>query len=87
MWPTLSINFINMTVKHNNNVLNLITGCPYVSSFGLHVSVNFMTVIRSIRAKIYDMQQSFLYTFEVYKMAVTFVGVIAATHSRYVNEK
>jgi hypothetical protein len=53
------INFINMTVKHNNNILNLITGCLYVSSFGLHVSVNFMTIIRSIRAKIYDTQQSF----------------------------
>jgi hypothetical protein len=35
------INFINMTVKHNNNILNLVTGCLYVSSFRLHVSVNF----------------------------------------------
>jgi len=48
-----------MTVKHNNNILNLITGCLYVSSFGLHVSVNFMTIIRSIRSKIHDMKQSF----------------------------
>jgi hypothetical protein len=23
------INFINMTAKHNNNILNLITGCLY----------------------------------------------------------
>ena len=30
----------------------------YVSSFGLHVLVNYMTIIRSIRAKIEDMQQS-----------------------------
>ena len=45
-----------MTVKHNNNILNLTTGCLYVSSFGLHVSVNFMTIIRSIRVKIYDIQ-------------------------------
>jgi len=37
----LIINCINMTVKHNNNILNLVTGCLYVSSFGLHVSVNF----------------------------------------------
>ena len=43
-----------MTYKHNNNILNPITGCLYVSSFGLHVSVNFMT-IRSIRVKICDM--------------------------------
>ena len=50
--------FINMTVKHNNNILNLNTECFYVSSFGLHVSVNCMTIIRSIKAKIYDMQQS-----------------------------
>jgi hypothetical protein len=55
------INVINITVKHNNNILNLITRCLYVSSFGLHVSVNFITIIRYIRAKIYDMQQSFLY--------------------------
>jgi len=48
-----------MTVEPNNNILNLITGCLYVSKFGLHVSVNFMTIIRSIRAKIYDMKQSF----------------------------
>jgi hypothetical protein len=45
-----------MIVKHNNNILKLITRCLYVSSFGLHVSVNFMTIIRSRRAKTYDMQ-------------------------------
>ena len=44
------INFINMTVKHNN-LLNLIIGCIYVSFFGLHVSVILMTIIRSVRAK------------------------------------
>jgi len=38
------INFINTTVKHNNNTLNLITGYLYGSSFGLHVSVNFMII-------------------------------------------
>jgi hypothetical protein len=47
-----------MTIKHNSNILNLITRCLYVSSFGRHVSVNFMTIIRSIGAKIYDMQQT-----------------------------
>jgi len=50
-----------MAVKYNNNTLNLIAGCLYVNSFGLHVSVNFMTIIRSVRAKIYDMQQSLLH--------------------------
>jgi len=50
--------FINMTVKHNN-LLNLITGCLYVSFFGLHVSVILMTIIRSIRAKEIAMQQRF----------------------------
>jgi len=54
-----NFNFINMTVKHNNNILNMITGCLYVSSFRLNISVNFMTIIRSIRAIVYDMQQSF----------------------------
>jgi hypothetical protein len=53
-----NFNFINMTVKHNNNLLNLIKRCLYVSSFGLHVSVNYMAIIRSIRDKIYDMLQS-----------------------------
>ena len=47
-----------MAVKYNNNTLNLIAGCLYVNSFGLHVSVNFMTIIRSIRAKIYNVQQT-----------------------------
>jgi hypothetical protein len=42
-----------MAVKHNNILLNLITGCIYVSYFGLHVSVNYMTIIRFIRANIY----------------------------------
>ena len=39
--------------------INMITGCNYVSLFGLYVSANYMTIIRSIRAKIYDMQQRF----------------------------
>ena len=50
------ITFINMTVKHNN-LLNLIIGCLYVSFFGLHVSVIFMTIIRSLTAKEIAMQQ------------------------------
>jgi hypothetical protein len=52
------ITFINMTVKHNN-WLNLITRSLYVSFFGLHVSVIFMTIIRSVRAKEITMQQRF----------------------------
>ena len=47
-----------MTVKQNN-LLNLITGCLYVSFFGLHVSVILMTIIRSIKAKEITMQQIF----------------------------
>jgi len=43
-----------MIVKHYNNLLNLITGCLYISSLELHVSVNFKTIIRYIRAIIYD---------------------------------
>ena len=46
----MMITFIKMTVKHNNS-LNLITGCLHISFFGLHVSVIFMTIIRSVRAK------------------------------------
>ena len=52
------INFIKITVKHNSS-LNLITGCLYVSFFGLHVSVILMTIIRSVRAKEIAMQQRF----------------------------
>ena len=37
----------------NQTQLNLITGCLYVSSFGPHVSVNFMTIVRFIRVNIY----------------------------------
>jgi len=48
-----------MTVKHNNS-LNLITGCIYVSFFGLHVSVILMTIISSVRAKEIAMQQIFV---------------------------
>jgi len=48
-----------MTVKHNNS-LNLITGCLYISFFGLHVSVILMTIIRSVRAKEIAMQKKFL---------------------------
>jgi len=44
------ITFIKMTVKHYNS-LNLITGCLYISFFGLHDSVILMTIIRSVRAK------------------------------------
>ena len=50
--------FIKMTFKHNNS-LNLITGCLYLSIFGLHVSVILMTIIRSVRAKEIAMQQRF----------------------------
>ena len=50
--------FIKMTAKHNNS-LNLITGCLYISFFGLHVSVILMTIIRSVRAKEIAMQQRF----------------------------
>jgi hypothetical protein len=46
----MMITFINMTVKQNN-LLNLIIGCIYISFFGLHVSVIIMTIIRSVRAK------------------------------------
>jgi hypothetical protein len=52
----MMITFTNMTVKHNN-LLNLITGCLYVSFFGLHVSVILMSIIRSVRAKEIAMQQ------------------------------
>ena len=48
-----------MTIKQNN-LLNLIIGCLYVSFFGLHVSVIRMTIIRSVRAKEIAMQQRFL---------------------------
>ena len=51
------ITFINMTVKHND-LLNLITGCLYVSFFWLHVSVILMTIIRSIRDFFFRNQQS-----------------------------
>jgi len=44
------ITFVKMTVKRNNS-LNLITGCLYISFFGLHVSVILTTIIRSVRAK------------------------------------
>ena len=47
---------INMTVKHNN-LLNQIMGCLYVNFVGLHVSVIHMTIIRSVRAKEIAMQQ------------------------------
>ena len=50
--------FIKMTAKHNNS-LNMITGCLYISFFGLHVSVILMTNIRSVRAKEIAMQQRF----------------------------
>ena len=49
------ITFIKMTIKHNNS-LNLITGCLYISFFGLHVSAILMTIIRSVRAKEIAMQ-------------------------------
>ena len=42
--------FINMTVKHNN-LLNQIIGCLYVNFVGLPVSFIQMTIIRSVRAK------------------------------------
>jgi hypothetical protein len=50
--------FINMMVKQNN-LLNLIIGCLYVTFFGLHDSVILMTTIRSVRAKEIAMQQRF----------------------------
>ena len=50
------ITFINMTVKHNN-LLNQIMGCLYVNFVGLHVSVILMTIIRSVRAKEIVIQQ------------------------------
>ena len=52
----MMITFINMTVKHNNS-FNLITGCLYISFFGLHVSTILMTIIRPVRAKEIAMQQ------------------------------
>ena len=55
----MMITFIKITVKHNNS-LNLITGCLYVSFFGLYVLVILMTIIRSIRAKEIAMQQRFV---------------------------
>ena len=39
-----------MAVKHNNVLLNLITGCLYWLTT---CSVNYMTIIRSIRANVY----------------------------------
>jgi hypothetical protein len=54
------ITFINMTVKHNN-LLTLIIGCLYVSSFGLHVSVILMTIITFVRAKEIAMQRRLLH--------------------------
>jgi len=56
----MMITFIKMTVKQNN-LLNLITVCLYVTFFGLHVSVIHMTIIRPARAKEIAMQQRSYY--------------------------
>ena len=54
----MMIIFINMTVKHNN-LLNQIMGRLYVNFVGLHVSVIHVSIIRYVRAKEIAMQQRF----------------------------
>jgi len=62
----MTTTFIKMTVKQNNS-LNLITGCLYVSFFGLHVLVILMTIIRSLWAKEIAMQYLHGYFFSSYE--------------------